>query len=48
MAKNPFEKSKLDKEKGKAKEGSKKEVKIDKKQVPAFKKGGLVGKKKGC
>lgn len=44
-----FEKSKKDKEKGKGKEGSKKEEKFDKSQkFPAFKKGGVVGKKKKC
>jgi hypothetical protein len=50
MAKNPFEKSPKDKEKKAfGKEGSKKEIAADKKQkAPAFKKGGMVGKKKGC
>ena len=38
MAKMPpaFEKSKMDKEKKGAKEGSKKEMAADKKQMPAF------------
>jgi hypothetical protein len=47
MKPNPFEKSKKDKEAKGMKEGSKKEEKADKGQMPAFKKGGIV-KKKGC
>jgi len=41
-----FEKSKKDVEKkSMGKEGSKKEEKMDKKQMPTYKKGGIVGKK---